>query len=286
MKKSLLSLLLVSQLFGVPLHAQDVDEPPKKSPNITEASVKKIFGNNLDTADSLNKGFLMAIALDHTAPDSPNINQNIGIPYIIDRTPGYWGNRLSQGDETVEVLVNNALLFMFTDHGIDKSKAEKAIQYLMVKAEQKGYWPATYYLAEQGLQKHFIRNTENKIDDPRLMEKAKVTMERFMQCAGIGFAPCNFRAGFWMSASDKTLKDGISILQNAVNIAIRDTRYAGELDEMVLKASTLIVDKGAEVGMLDNDRAKYVQIIQDGVAASVEQFMKDKEKRVADKIGS
>lgn len=243
----------------------------KSSPEVTLDKVEDIFGSNLDTNDTTLKYLLLAIGMDHTSPNSPHLNQNIGVPYIVDRGPSYWVNRLNKGDISLEVLVNNSLLLLFSKEDIPKSQETALV--LLKQASLKGYWPAEYYITEYNLLSHLMRddtrnlNKSMRIPNGDLQILAKNTMKSLNRCSDIGFAPCQYRVGFWLANSDSTLKQGLNILRKAIKTTINDTRYNGILDGELLLAAKEIVFKGEIVGLDEVIRAKYVALIEGHVAS-------------------
>ena len=105
-----LSLSLFSSIAA----SESNSSAEKPFPEVTFDKVQEIFGHNLDTDDTVLKTLLLAIGMDHTSTESPHANERIGIPYIVHEGPGYWVARLKSGERKLEVLVNNALLLLFT----------------------------------------------------------------------------------------------------------------------------------------------------------------------------
>lgn len=241
-------LSALSLSFFSSIAASESNRPAEKPfPEVTFDKVQEVFGHNLDTDDTVLKTLLLAIGMDHTSAESPHANERIGIPYIVHNGPGYWVARIKSGETKLEVLVNNALLMLFTEEAIPG--AQKTAFALMKSAADKGYWPADYYVAESNLSKHLtVDYTEGsssvRVMDEKLMAIAKDTMTRFNRCADMGFAPCQYRIGFWLSNSTKTLKDGLDVLRTAIHTSSNDTRYQGVLDGALIMAAKKIVFKG------------------------------------------
>lgn len=233
----------------------------KLAPEVTEERIQAIFMNNLKTKEPTLSGLLLAIAIDHTSKGSPHIHEEVGIPYIVSKTPLYWGGRLKDGDEDIDVLVNNALLLLFTDHDIPDSVN---IAYILLhKAADKGYWPADFYIAERNLVSYFIDvgTEQNQLLPEELMVIGNNTMDRYNNCASMGFPLCKFRIGFWLSGSDDSLADGIKVLRDAIDTTLKDRRYKEELDTAVVMAATLIIDKGEQVGVDEVMRSEYRKLL-------------------------
>ena len=235
------------------------------APHVTFDRVFDLFANNIEFASDIKKQFLLAIAVDHTSTHSPHKGEDIGVPYVVAGGAHYWIDRLANKDTSIEVLVNSAILLMF---GKDRAVASDATAFkLLSAAADKGYWPANFYVAEYNLKKHLMKKEDNfqvvssMIGNPSTYVIAQDTMTRFNQCAETGFAPCQFRVGFWLSHSPKTLKDGIEILRNAINITLRDKRYNGILEASVIVASQEIVDIGYKAGMLQQDIFEYEELL-------------------------
>ena len=272
-----LSLSLFSSIA-----ASESNSPAEKPfPEVTFDKVQEIFGHNLDTDDTVLKTLLLAIGMDHTSTESPHANERIGIPYIVHEGPGYWVARLKSGERKLEVLVNNALLLLFTKEEIPR--AQETAFALMKSAADKGYWPADYYVAESNLSKHLTVDYTEGSSSARVMdEKSKViakdAMTRYNRCADMGFAPCQYRIGFWLSNSTKTLKDGLDVLRTAIHTSRNDTRYQGVLDGALIMAAKEIVFKGDQVGMDKVVREEYANLVKQQLAM-LGRAAKDSEKK-------
>lgn len=241
----------------------------KPYPEVTFDKVEEIFGHNLDTDDTTLKTLLLAIGMDHTAPGSPHIEQQIGIPYIVHKSAEYWVSKLKTGERRIDVLVNNALLLLFTKEDIPNSKS--VAFDLMKLAADKGYWPADYYIAENNLSKYLTPDYSHLTPKTGAItseniDMARDTMMRYNRCAEMGFAPCQYRIGFWLTNSDKTIKDGLSVLRQAINTTISDNRYTTTLDRAMISASAEIVLKGDTVGIDEETRQKYAGLVRTHLA--------------------
>lgn len=241
----------------------------KVAPDVTLDVVQDIFGFNLDNAQGIEKVFLLAVGMDHTTPNSPHADQEIGIPYIVDKGPKYWVSRLQEGHYDLEVIVNNALLLMFTKEEIPGGK--EAASKLLGKASEMGYWPADYYVADYNIANYLARDvTElatatNGIQDPDLKRLASETMAKFNSCAELGFAPCQYRLGFWLTSAENTMKDGLEILMHAIKTTLADKRYQGILNGSVIEAAKEVVMKGDLAGIDKIVRQEYLTLMQDQI---------------------
>ncbi len=251
----------------------------KYSPEVTLDTVQEIFGHNLETQDTTLKTLLLAVGFDHTTNTSPNAESNIGIPFIVDKGPKYWVARLVKKDYEVEVLVNNALLLLFSKEELPN--AQQAADDLMLMASDKGYWPASYYIAERNLNKFLTRDLTKNISSvgaittERLKAIADDTMKRYNECAELGFAPCQYRIGFWLANSKKSLNEGLNVLRQAIKTTSKDTRYNGALDGAIIMAAKEIVFKGEQAGLDYVVRKEYTKLIQQQLSTltnEVEQF--------------
>lgn len=255
---------LISQLtFSI--HANS-----RTAPDVTFDKVKPIFGFNLDSEDPTLRNLLLAISMDHTSEKSPYADQNIGIPFIVDREPDYWAGRLAEDEKwETEVLVNNALLLLFADQNIPNAK-EHAMK-LMQGAAAQGYWPADFYIADMNIRNVLSRNTSEfrvvngSFEMSKYQDIAQDTITRLNNCAAVGFAPCQFRIGFWLSGSEKTLSDGITVLRAAIQTTLKDKRYTGILENYIAQASNIIISKGAEVGIDSVIRGEYQRLMEEQV---------------------
>jgi hypothetical protein len=245
-------------LFGFSVLAQA--SPQKHAPEVTFDQVEEIFGHNLNPSNSTLKMLLLAIGMDHTSTDSPHQSQRIGIPYIVHDSPSLWVSRLQSGEKGVDVLVNNALLLLFSREPIPG--AQDAATHLMQLAADRGYWPADFYIAEINLSGYLTESDAQIGILPADIQTARDTMSRYNKCAEMGFAPCQYRIGFWLSNSLPSMADGVSVLRSAINTTINDTRYQGVLDGAIVMAATEIVYKGAEAGLGDDVRREYVELIE------------------------
>jgi len=258
----------------------------KFSPEVTLDIVQEIFGHNLDTNDATLRTLLLAIGMDHTTNESPNFKSSIGIPFIVDRGPGYWVERLNSGDHETEVLVNNALLLLFTKEEIAKAK-ETAFQ-LMEAAADRGYWPASFYVAENNLTKYLAVDLSDESPLTEEMKSssiqliAKDTMSRYNECAKMGFAPCQYRVGFWLVGTKKTLKDGLEVLRLAINTTMKDTRYSDVLDDAIVLAAKEIVFKGEDAGLDYVVREEYTKLIKHQLSARSQEIEKAKGSQQTD----
>lgn len=260
MKRRRIKTIFHALLFSIVCTKAVAEAQLKHAPEVTFDKVEAIFGHNLDTDNTALATLLLAIGMDHTTPSSPYQHLDIGIPFIVNKSPDYWVKRLNNKDNSVDVLVNNALLLLFTKEDIP-NKYEMAVR-LMEQASEKGYWPARYFIAEHNLERVLSQQTNSSGMNKKVAEE---TMSTLNQCADIGFAPCQYRIGFWLSSQDGTLKDGLTILQQAIKTTVADQRYDGVLDAAVVNAAKEIVMKGDYVGIDRVVREEYFAIFQQGI---------------------
>lgn len=263
MHRHLVALVILAMPYATVEAAPLLQHSGRPSPDVSFEKVQEVFGFNLDTEDTLLKTLLLAVAMDHTSSTSPNSDQSIGIPFIVDRGPGYWVKRLNNGDRTIEVLANNAILLLFTKEKIPNGKS--AAISLMRAAADKGYWPADYFIAEVDLEKTLsIDYTKPTPLTGKISGEAETiarsTMDKYNRCAEIGFAPCQFRIGFWLLGSSHTTKNGLDVLRHAINTTVNDSRYLGVLDNTVIMASNKIVQIGEGFGIDSLVRQEYGQL--------------------------
>ncbi len=260
------SLCLVGAMITAASVSASTDAPSGKPfPEVTFDRVSEIFGHNLDTSEERLQTLLLAIGMDHTTPTSPHFQEEVGIPFIVHYGPNHWVNRLTSGDMSVDVLVNNALLLLFAE--ADIPNRDKAAYDLMKKASEKGYWPADYFVAETNLLKHLVSGPDvaipmaPSIENRGLREVAQETMDSFSRCAEVGFAPCRYRVGFWLSNSKQTLHDGLKVLQSAIDVNLKDTRYEDKLDGALVAAAHELATRGEEIGLDSDTVNQYRQLI-------------------------
>ena len=223
-----------------------------ETPEITFDQVEPIFGHNLDTNDPTLKKLLLAIGMDHTSKRVPFSKHEIGVPYIVSKGPAYWVSQLKHENNNLDVIVNNALLLLFTKSTIPKGR-EFGVR-LMRQAAQINYWPAEYFIAETDL--------------TNLVAAPDSTFARFQRCAKIGFAPCQFRVGFWLAREPETLKDGVHVLRNAINITLKDKRYSDILNTTVVRAAKEIIRNGDKVNLSLITQEMYASLIADLLKSS------------------
>lgn len=271
-----LNKLFGSVLFSMALTAGAANtemaveyEEIKVAPEVTLDVVQDIFGFNLENAKGIKQIFLLAVGMDHTTPSSPHADQDIGIPYIVDKGPAYWVSRLKDEQLELEVIVNNALLLMFTKEDIPGS--EEAATKLLSTASDMGYWPADYYVADYNITNYLSRdiseltNAGATIQDPHLKSIAAETKEMFSSCAELGFAPCQYRLGFWMTSTENSMKYGMEVLMRAIKTTLADKRYQGILNGSVIEAAKEVVMKGDLVGLDKIVRQEYLTLMQDQI---------------------
>lgn len=122
--------------------------------------------------------------------------------------------------------------------------------------------------------------------DPDLSRLASVTMDKFSHCAELGFAPCQYRIGFWLTSAEDSVKDGLDVLMHPIKVTLADKCYQGILNGSVIEAAKEIVMKGDLVGIDSIVRQEYftlmkdqIQLVQrgqgltDDAAKSAEQFI-------------
>lgn len=233
----------------------------KHSPDVSFEKVKAIFGENINPTDTHLKLLLLAVAMDHTSTASTFKNQKIGIPYIVEKGPGFWVGRLKNGDRSLEVLVNNALLLLFSKENIHNRK--QGVDYLMRLAEIENYWPATFYLAETQLSRKLTIDYENpgiltgKITG-NTKKTAQEVMARYNHCAEIGFSPCQIRIGLWLASSPDSANDSIRVLRAAIRSTLSDPRYGDTLDPLLRQSAMIILAKKNEFH-INNDEIQLYQ---------------------------
>lgn len=257
--------LVGAMTIAAPASASSETPSGKPFPEVTFDRVSEIFGHNLDTSEERLQTLLLAIGMDHTTPTSPFLEEEVGIPFIVHYGPNHWVNRLTSGDMSVDVLVNNALLLLFAE--ADIPNREQAAFDLMKSASKKGYWPADYFVAETNLLNHLVRGPDvaipmaATIETSGLKQVARDTMDAFSRCAEIGFAPCRYRIGFWLSNSQQTLQDGLKVLQAAIDVNLKDTRYEDKLDGALVAAAHELAVRGEAIGLDSDTVAQYRKLI-------------------------
>ena len=263
--KAILTVLLALTLSNIQVgHAQTT--AAQMAPNVKEDDVQAVFGNNLETTDPLLRRFLLAIAMERTDSGSNYINDRIGVPYIISATPDYWVTRLHHGDRSIDTLVNNALLLLFGDGGIDK--AEEYASRLLSAAAQKGYWPAGYYVAEQNLGQLIDAARSSSVGlmgttQADFSAAADATMKLLNQCANEDFAPCQFDIGFWLLGTENQIENGVQVLRKGIHTTLADRRYEGYVDQLFFSAIRAVDQFGEAAGIGADVRAKYLGLLEE-----------------------
>ncbi|POP52621.1 hypothetical protein [Zhongshania marina] len=241
--------------------------PADTAPNVSIEEVKAIFGDGLNTDNPVLQRLLLAIGMERTRHDMTFQEQKIGVPYIVDATPEYWATKFAEGDKRIDTLVNSALLLLFADSPIPN--ADLAAVQLLNEAASKGYWPASSYMAE-----FYVARLIEQAADPQgsipmsvdyLANLGKATAEQAMGhlnvCASAGFAPCQYRIGFWLSDSAADLNNGLTVLREAIRTTLADARYEGYVDSSFHEAVTRIYEKGAEIGLSETARNQYLDLL-------------------------
>jgi len=252
--------LLSNSVFSIQLLQSE-----NSTPDVTFDRVKDVFGFNLSTKDTTLRNLLLAVSMDHTSTNSPNVNQDIGIPFIVNNGPRYWIDRLKSGENDLDVVVNNALLLLFTKEDIPGGKETAFL--LMKKAADAGYWPAEYFVADTNLTSKLMTKDKNRASAPTRIKTsdeislARDTMNKLNRCAEVGFAPCQYRIGFWLANSQVTVKHSITVLRKAIDTTLSDLRYEGSLDGALIKAAEIVVFNGEMVGLDKEIRNVYVDLI-------------------------
>lgn len=255
------ALLLVSQLAVSGTAVNGVANDRKRAPLVTFDRVENLFGNNLTFAKESKKLFLLAVAMDHTSKNSTHRNEQIGVPFIVAGGADYWVGRLGREDYPIDVLVNNAILLLFGKENIEGSEA--AGLKLLNAASKKGYWPARYYIAEHNIAELLQEpNDFSVVPSSETFEKATETMSILNSCSEMGFAPCQYRIGFWLMSTEETFQDGLKVLRAAINTTVLDRRYIGILDNAVALASQEIVKHGAAGGLNNEAIAEYSKLME------------------------
>ena len=260
---SLIAALIFSSISFVAI--ANVVAPAKNSPDVSFEKVQEIFGNNVNPTDSTLKLLLLAIAMDGTATTSTFKDQKIGIPYIVETGPSYWVNKLKAKDHSLDVLVNNALILLFAKEDI--SNREKGAAYLMQLAEEKSYWPASFYLAEKQLASQLVVDygkpnpLTGKITSDEKIKLATETMKRYNLCADVGFSPCQFRIGFWLANSPRNIESAIPVIRTAVKSTISDPRYGDSTDAFMILAANILLFHRDKYLMSDEERKFYEKLV-------------------------
>ena len=213
--------VLVGAMLALPV-AADIT-----APEIRKQDVRERFGQRLENATRSENLLLLGIALDAVNAESPFKGREIGIPYLVGDGAGYWALLLSQGDHSVDVLVNNALMLLFADKGdevMPQAERNVAAVKLLTLAQQKGYWPASAYLAE-----HYFDLAAKPVLPPLIPDQIqsgyrKTAFDYYMACTKVGFAPCHLKVGFWY-LSDHKIEAGLPYLKAGVELIGRDKRY-------------------------------------------------------------
>mgnify|MGYP000224051267 CR=1 FL=1 len=194
-------------------------------PEVTREQVEALFGQGLEHADRAESLFLLAIALESSSSIDNQWSNNIGIPWVVGESASYWALLLKQGDRRVEVLVNNALLLMFSQGSKpSRSIRKQGATVLLKQAADLGYWPAQAYLGERFIEELNQPNPPPNSAGLNRSSKFEQAFQYLSGCAKAGFAACHFKLGFWyasvgqVEAAEPMLKAGIEVIR-------RDRRY-------------------------------------------------------------
>jgi len=249
LRTAAISLVLVSSVA----YPQTTDIP-----NPSRAEVYEIFGNRLSQGSRADDLLLLAIAMDAQS-QSPTSTLPIGIPYIIRAGgPGYWATLYAQGDHTVDVLVNSALLLLYMEEGAAQSelvRRQGALSMLM-SASDKGYWPADVYIAQamikEGLNGSLLMR-------PAQLEQLQRAHAGLVTCAQVDFAPCQIDLAIWMLTQDvPTDQSAVGLLRRGIDIAARDKRYLHSPRVLKDLSQAINVLLMPDIELTQNERELYV----------------------------
>jgi len=252
-----LAKAIASALVGVVMSLPAAAEVA--APEIRKQDVEERFGQRLENATRSENLLLLGIALDAVNAESPFNDREIGIPYLVGDGAGYWALLLSQGDHSVDVLVNNALMLLFADKDdevmpqVDRTAA--AIK-LLTLAQKKGYWPASAYLAE-----HYFDLAAQPVLPPMIPDQIqpgyrKTAFDYYKACTKVGFAPCHLKVGFWYAADEKP-EAALPLLKAGVELVSRDRRYLTIPDVVSDTRTALAVLSSPGLDLNQNERQFY-----------------------------
>ena len=268
MLKPLVAALLIA---CSPLVSATESESKDVTPALSETDVQALFGDRLSKADRAENLLLLAIAFDHQSQESPTHEQPIGIPFIADVGPGYWVMLLQQEASTprLSTLVNNALILTFLqEEGHTEEARQQASQLLLQIAASQGYWPAKVYLAERTMARWVDSMTiqiplkQEELADIPQAEQEQV-FRYLAECSQIGFAPCQFRLGFWYMQDGAKQEAAIEFLRAGVEVARRDTRYTQSRETMVDLKIALRFLADPMSGLTDEERDAYALALEE-----------------------
>lgn len=218
---------------------------PRPAPGIRTGTVQEIFGDRLKHPSPAEAMLLLGIGIDYGFPDSPFTDQRVGVPYIGADGPTEWVRRQVNGEARVDVWVNNALmlLFMETDEFLPSARTAGAVS-LLEQAASVGYWPAEYFLADRLMATYDIER-KSSADAEALAGLLSDAQARYARCAAVGFAPCQFRLGFWAAQVPGQQANAARYLITAIETTRNDPRYR---DQDVVRE-----DLQAALELLDTD---------------------------------
>lgn len=241
------------------------------APDLSETDVQSLFGDRLENADRAENLLLLAIALDHQSQETPTRDALIGIPYIADAGPGYWVMLLQQEGHTprLSTLVNNALILAFLEElGHSQHVRQEASSKLLTIAASQGYWPAKVYLAERKMA-HWrdLMTTQVPLRSEGPTEVAQGELEQVFSyltdCSHLGFAPCQFRLGFWYLQDENKQDAAIEYLRAGIEIVRRDARYTQSKESMMDMTNALRVLSTPLSGLPSEERDAYLSLLQE-----------------------
>ena len=262
----LIGLLFVSNLAIANWAEQrDVDLNP---PEVTRDQVEALFGQRLENADRAESLLLLAIALESSSSKANHSSNNIGIPWIVGESAGYWALLLKQGDRRVDVLVNNALLLMFSQ-GSNPSRALrlKGSKTLLEQAADFGYWPAQAFLGElliEELSQPYQRPNSLDFDRSQKFEQA---FNYLKGCAKAGYAACHFKLGFWyasvgqVEAAEPLFKAGLELIRRDRRYLSSDIMVTDALDVLDLLTQTTVPNDASEARLYSSFKQSLNQTL-------------------------
>lgn len=217
MLRAFILSLSVLSLSGELLAAAETNEQPLRAPEISEEQVKEVFGDALSKANRAENLLFLAIAYDHNTKGSPTNKTYAGIPFIVDKGPGYWVKLFKMKDMSLDVLVNNAILLNHLPSKNDDTANRKQAAFKLLKhAANQGYWPAKVYVAETILEQN------NKIQSKADLELA---FKYLTECSSIDFAPCSLKLGMLYLADKSKPGAWIPFFESSVELVREDLRY-------------------------------------------------------------
>lgn len=213
---------------------------PIVPPETNEITVLETFGHDLSSLPEQLNNFLLAVSFDKVTKGSVSFELPVGVPFITYTGNKYWIDQLLANEDDLSTLLNSALILLLSSNEMlppDESvNIDDTINSLLLKLEEKRYWPASYLLAEHAV----LASKTRHISMPEQIS----TINRLFTCGEIGFAPCQIRLGLQLFQNEQMKDKAILLLRNGLSIYDTENRYQNFDVEMTNLARRVLNHQG------------------------------------------